>query len=743
MKNRLYKLIIWALIFSFIFEVTPVWALTKEENIYAKLNSDGSVDSLNVFEHLISNNKTIKDKSSLKNIKSVDNSNSLNMDNGNIVWETNGNDIYYQGETSKNLPITISVKYFLDNEEMKVEEMLGKSGNVKIVLKFQNNLKNYVIVNGKIETLYTPFVVATTSLISNSGNKNITVTNGKVIDNGISSVIVALSSPGLYDSLDLKELKDFDRVVISYDTEDFEMNSIYSVATSKILEDEDLNVFKTVKSLYSSIDLLQSNMDAIVDGSNMLNDGANKLANGTNELDKAISNISNKYYNFRNMDKTELEELTLKIIKKNMVKLVPALEEAVASETEEVIKKNKSTLEKAVVESSLKNTKNVINGEIDRIVSNISLDSILSSIFSNDLKNELLSDESLKELSKVFKNTLNEELEKEINKTTKDVLKGLSNSISNTMSDEEKVAYVQNIATKYNISFEQAAAIVSEVQNDTLTGVKEGLNNSSNTISKNITNKVISSLNDKDNVNSLLKDYLDSVNAKITEIIENDENIEDYENALTMKLVEVLKKEFSKDELLNKYINASNYVDGLVDKIIDDTANDLASKYTEEFATEIVTNVIEKQLSEDNINNELKTILSNYENDINDKLKEIDVNVTKLQTSVSMLNKGMNEFALGMNTLNAGLKKFNKEGINKINSLVNGNVKYTVGKIEALVNLSNDYKTLDEIDSSASGSSKIVYMIDSVKKEKEKNISTEKIVEKKSFWQKVKGLFTK
>lgn len=56
-------------------------------------------------------------------------------------------------------------------------------------------------INGRTEKMYVPYAIITTSILNNADNKNIKVTNGKIIDNGVNSVITAISSPGLYESL--------------------------------------------------------------------------------------------------------------------------------------------------------------------------------------------------------------------------------------------------------------------------------------------------------------------------------------------------------------------------------------------------------------------------------------------------------------------------------------------------------------------------------------------------------------
>ncbi len=742
MKKIFSKLVTWILVLSLTLEATPVWALSKDETIYAKLNSDGSTNSVTVSEHLNNDGSIeIVDRSHLNNIKNINGDETYTKENGKLVWETNGNDIYYQGETSEELPISISVKYYLNDEEMSVKDMLGKAGKVKIVINYKNNKVNYVPVNGKVETLYTPFVVGTTSLLANTSNKNIKVTNGRVIDNGVTSIVVSIASPGLYESLGLKELKGMDKTIISYDTTDFELSSIYSVATSKILESDDLNILNNVKDLYSGIGALQDNMNKLVDASGKIKEGSKKLANGTNELNKGISTIANTYYKYRNIDKETLKKELIKILNKNMKTIVPLLQEEVIKETKNVIRDNKDELKDALVKSTIKNTKEVINGEIERIVNNIDVNEIIGKIIGSDLRDAILSDESINKLSTVLKDELNKEIQEEVEKTTKETIKGLSSVIEVKMTEEEKKAYIQSIAEKYSVSYEQAAGIVGEVQTDTINGVKNSLNKSSDQISKSVGNKVVASLNNKEYVNGAVKKYVSNVNQRIQEIIDNDENLKEYQKELIKNISASIKKELSKDELIKKYIESSNYVNGLVDKIIEKTANELADKYTEEMVSEVVTRLVNKQLSEENVNTELGKIINKYEKDIDNKLKIVDENVNKLKTSVELLNNGSNELAKGISLFDEGLNKYNKEGISKLSKLVNGDVKSLEGKVEALVKLSNNYKTLDDINSDASGSSKVIFMIDSVKHEKDKKVNNDKVVEKKTFLDKLKGLF--
>lgn len=55
-------------------------------------------------------------------------------------------------------------------------------------------------VDGK--ELYVPFVVTTGTMLPTKTNSNIEVTNGKVISNGSSNIIMAIAAPGLSKNYD-------------------------------------------------------------------------------------------------------------------------------------------------------------------------------------------------------------------------------------------------------------------------------------------------------------------------------------------------------------------------------------------------------------------------------------------------------------------------------------------------------------------------------------------------------------
>ena len=731
MKKIFKKLLAYTLIFCELFQATGVYALTKDETVYAKLNETGELESASLTEHLYNySGKTISDKTSLDSIKNINGNETFKQNNNNLVWETNGNDIYYQGTYTKDLPISLDVKYYLNGEEKNVNDILGKNGKIKIVLTYKNNSFKNMNINGKTEKMYVPYAIITTSILNNTDNKNIKVTNGKIVDNGVNSVITAISSPGLYESLKIDDIKDINKVEITYDTSDFELNSIYSVATTSLFDNSNLDIFGEINNLYKSINLLQSNMDTIVEASKKLSDGSNQLDAGITELNNKIQELTQKYKYYRNQDQNTLKEELIKIIEQNINTITPALEEEITAETSKIIKENKEELENAVITYTKKNTMSVIDEEVNKIVNNLDINSLMEKVINSNLYNLLKNDSEITQLTNALKDDINKELKNII----VNEFNNIENSINNNMSQSEKEKYVSDIAEKYGVTYEQALGIVGEVQTDTLNQVKKNIREA------NIPEKIINSLNDKNYVSNLVNEYINKLNSKLSESINKDTTINEYSKELKQKILSALNKDLENENMyLN--VNVKEYLSVLVDKIIDNTAKDLSSKYTEEYTNKVVKNVIEKEFSEENVDSKLRELLNIYEDDINKKVTVLDDTVNTLSESLNMLNDGSKQISTGMSALSSGLEKYNKEGINKINNLVNGDVKTLQKKLDALIQLSNNNQTIDTLPNNANGNSKIIFMIDSLSKPTETIVETKKEDQKSSLWDKIKGLF--
>ena len=290
MKNN-RKIVSALLIGTMCMTTMPVFANTKDETVYTKLNNNSESYSTIVSDKLSNDNNDefLKDITDLLNLENTKGDEKFSQDGENITWEAQGNNIQYRGETNKSLPVTCHIKYELDGNEVEAKDIVGKTGKVKITLEYTNNEVH--TVNGRNVKMYTPFVVVAGTIFDNTENSNIKISSGKVIENGNKTIAIGLAVPGMQESLGISSDK-FNipsNIEFEMDAKDFEMNNIVAFATPKLLETEDLKMFDELDKIYSQVNTLQSSSRQLVDGANQVKDGAKQLDEGANTLKSGIS----------------------------------------------------------------------------------------------------------------------------------------------------------------------------------------------------------------------------------------------------------------------------------------------------------------------------------------------------------------------------------------------------------------------------------------------------------------------
>lgn len=285
---------------AFAMTVSPIFAAEsgsrtiKDETVYVITNSDGSTSDIIVSDHLKNNSSadTISDVSSLSDIENTKGDEKFSKGDNNILtWSAKGNDIYYQGKTDKEAPISMSIKYYLDDKEVEGKALEGKSGKVRIVINYENN----ETANG----VKVPFVVLTGMVIGNDCFSNITVSSGKVIDDGEKSFIVGMAAPGVADSLGLSEseLGFGSTVEITGDAVEFTPEDLMTIVTNDFFEDIDtgslssLDLDGQIKELDNASKELMSGTKELYDGINTLNSKSTKLSTGIGKLNLGTKSI--------------------------------------------------------------------------------------------------------------------------------------------------------------------------------------------------------------------------------------------------------------------------------------------------------------------------------------------------------------------------------------------------------------------------------------------------------------------
>ena len=120
--------------------------INKDEIVYSILDENGNVDK-NIVSAWINSSSalgTIHDISSLSNIKNVKGDEKPEIDGDKLTWDISEDDLYYQGETNKSLPISVNIKYELNGQEVSPKDIQGKTGKFKITLSFSHSYGNEI-----------------------------------------------------------------------------------------------------------------------------------------------------------------------------------------------------------------------------------------------------------------------------------------------------------------------------------------------------------------------------------------------------------------------------------------------------------------------------------------------------------------------------------------------------------------------------------------------------------------------
>ena len=522
MKNKkALNKVMQALLIGMLIIPQSVFALTKDETVYAKFKNNGKVKNVTVTEHLINDDKltNINDLTNLNNIKNLNGNEKYTLDNNKLTWQSKSKkDIYYQGSSNNNLPITLDITYKLNGKIKKANEMKNKKGDVEITIKLINNDKHYV--NGK--NLYTPFVSALTTIVPTKYNSNVTVSNGKVISTGTNNVIAAIASPGLYESLGMEELKNLDTVTIKYTTEKFNLNSIYIASTPKILDSSDLDKLDNLDGIYSKVNSLSDAAYKIAAGSNDLKDGLEKSSIGTKKINDGIKNVysgSNILTNAVSKSISDLENDTSDALDSNTIDYIINTSVNSATLTEE--QKNYIG-NKAVNEIRENENYKVIKAKYDAGLSSVSslgiTDEIIKICVSGNAQGkytQICNDEKLaslisaKQMMIIMEETAKQTAIKTSEEVTANVAKNVSKSVAINVSNNVKTAATKK--TKEQLS----------LLKENLDKLNNGINELSNGMDE-LYNGSTKLLNGANELNNGINKFNNDGISKITNIINTD-----------------------------------------------------------------------------------------------------------------------------------------------------------------------------------------------------------------------------
>lgn len=258
----------------------------KTETVYSVLNSDGSISDTIVSSWLHDEDgiNNIKETLNLTDVKNIKSNEKPSKDGNTYTWNAKGNDVYYEGTATKQLPVSVKIRYELDGQEMSAKDMEGKSGHLKLTISFTNNYSEVKNINGKSIVIHPSYLAGGMLNMSTGNFSNVKCESGKIVNDGTNEMLAFANIPGLNETLKSagldkvnNQLGISDDVTVEADVNDFDLGSIMVGMTNEIDLASELGEIGSVSELTDGIDQLIEADNQLIDGSKQLYDGTTQL----------------------------------------------------------------------------------------------------------------------------------------------------------------------------------------------------------------------------------------------------------------------------------------------------------------------------------------------------------------------------------------------------------------------------------------------------------------------------------
>lgn len=272
----------------------------KTETVYSVLNSDGSISDTIVSSWLHDEDgiNNIKETLNLTDVKNIKSNEKPSKDGNTYTWNAKGNDVYYEGTATKQLPVSVKLRYELDGQEMSAKDMEGKSGHLKLTISFTNNYSEVKNINGKSIVIHPSYLAGGMLNMSTGNFTNVKCESGKIVNDGTNEMLAFANIPGLNETLKSagldkvnNQLGISDDVTVEADVNNFDLGSIMVGMTNEIDLASELGEIGSVSELTDGIDQLIEADDQLIDGSKQLYDGTTQLKEGIAPLSSAYPQI--------------------------------------------------------------------------------------------------------------------------------------------------------------------------------------------------------------------------------------------------------------------------------------------------------------------------------------------------------------------------------------------------------------------------------------------------------------------
>lgn len=628
----------------------------KSETVYAVMDADGNTTDVSVSEWLKNEGKSnnLSDYSNLKNIKNTSGDEKMSRDGNKLVWAAKGKDIHYTGDYDGELPVKVKVSYYLNGTKVSADEIAGKKGNVKI--RFDYDINDSVKENGY--SLTRPYAIVSAVVLSNDNFTNVTVNNGKAVNDGNSTAVVGIALPGMSDNLQINELDIPDHVTINAKTTNFEIDGTYTVADSGFMNDVDTT---KLDDATGQIDELESALDKLSDASKKLVDGSSKLAKGANKLADSSSQIE---------EGTETLKAGVKDLSDGADKLVTGAQDLSSGTTK--MKEGTEALNSSV------------NGADGLAGDNGSAKKLSAGAARVDA--------GIKQMGKTIAEQ-NDKLEQ--------TAKSISDNLDGVNTEKVTAPPHTDVDDALKTAIDAAEASGDQDTINALKNAKEKLG----TYETNVNDTVSSVNTDKQKIitaNQTAKGMYQSIASSSNDDLKKLQDGADELKAGTQALdtavnVGGTKADGTKVPSLSKAVAGLNSGAAQLDAGV--------NGYTDKDGKFHPGALLG-----------LQSLQAGIKVDTKDKTSLV-TGVNKLDAGANKLDAGTTKLANGADTLASGMATFNKTGIQKlVSTMKDSDIKSTVNRVKATLDAASDGSFIGGKQDGQSGESKIIFKTDEVKK---------------------------
>lgn len=694
----------------------------KEETVYVLTDANGNVNKTIVSDWLKNKDGSdkLEDKSDLKDIENVkSDADYITGEDGAITWNANGEDIYYQGTTDKQLPVDVKVTYLLDGKEMSPSEIAGKSGKVTIKFEYTNNQKKEITVNGKKTEMYVPFTMISGMILDGNKFRNVEVNSGKVISDGNRLVVVGLGFPGMNSNLALSDITgdsktEFPETVeVTADVEDFSLALTLTMGSADLISAVDVDSVTAVDDLKDVVKKLVESTDALQTGSAKLNEGLKTLKNSFGTYSTGIKtyvNTVNSNIGLLNEKVPSFVDGT-KQISDGVGQIVGAME----GDNGAVSGANQLAQGSAELSNGLNDLANSVgtvgstdNNTVTGAVNNIATGS--STLFSyvdkmlagfddqNGSYGLTNGSKAVSDGSKAVSDGVNA-LVSQLNKMIQTINISISDNEKSIAQLNAVIRGGKNPQTGADLTAQEIAVYNAQIQQ--LTGANTALKTMLQNMNPETMNQQLTTLSQG------AKSVADGASGVLNGVATLQNGLKEFKTQGNTLVQGTAQLNSSMSQLV---AGIGKLQTGSVQ--VKDGSAALASGVNQLYGA--VKNQLQPGVSTlyDGAN-----LLSTSVNQLYEGTKPTAKDVNTLLSGTDQLASGIGELQTGAETLSSGMKQFNDEAISKVSDFVNGDLTTITERIKATVNLAKDYNIYSDALEGKSTSVKFIYETDGIEAE--------------------------